>query len=180
MIRINLLPFRAARKKENVRRQISILLLSLALIFVASLLLSNVLSNKIKSLNLEIANTKQEIEKYAKINEEIKLIKQRIEVLNKKTEVIRSLERSRLEPVKLLEYMTQLIVPNRMWFTSFTFKDNNVGINGMAIDNNTIADFMTKLENSKQFSAVNLKTIEKKQFQNIDMKSFQLNCVKIQ
>lgn len=172
------MPFRAARKKEDVRRQLSIFLLSLVLIFVASFFIQGVLNNKINKLKLDISNTQQEIVKYAKINEEIKIIKKRIELLNKKTEVIKSLERSRLEPVKLLESMTQLIVANRMWFTSFTFKDNNVGIDGIAIDNKTIADFMTRLENSKQFSAVNLKTIEKKQFQNIDMKSFQLNCVK--
>ena len=36
MIRINLLPFRAARKKENVRRQISLFLLSLAFLLVVS------------------------------------------------------------------------------------------------------------------------------------------------
>ena len=35
MIRINLLPFRSARKKENIRRQLSIFLLSLILAVVA-------------------------------------------------------------------------------------------------------------------------------------------------
>ena len=34
MIRINLLPFRAARKKENIRRQVSIFLLSLAFLLI--------------------------------------------------------------------------------------------------------------------------------------------------
>ena len=34
MIRINLLPFRAARKKENIRRQVSIFVLSLFLVGV--------------------------------------------------------------------------------------------------------------------------------------------------
>jgi type IV pilus assembly protein PilN len=34
MIRINLLPFRAARKKENIRRQISIYVLSVAFLFI--------------------------------------------------------------------------------------------------------------------------------------------------
>lgn len=51
MIRINLLPYRAAQKKENVRRQISIFVL--AVIMVAGILLYyNIsLNNDIDALN---------------------------------------------------------------------------------------------------------------------------------
>ena len=38
MIRINLLPFRAARKKENVRRQVSVFLLSLVLVVIIAVI----------------------------------------------------------------------------------------------------------------------------------------------
>jgi type IV pilus assembly protein PilN len=179
MIRINLLPFRAARKKENVRRQISVFLLSLVLIVVALIFIQSILAGKIDHLNTQIISTKAEIEKYAKINEEIQMIKKKIEVLNKKIEVIKNLEANRTEPVKLLDLMTGLVVANRMWFTDFSSKDGTVTIDGIALDNKTVADFLTRLEKSNLFSVVNLKMVKQTTFQQIDMKTFSINCNKV-
>jgi type IV pilus assembly protein PilN len=179
MIRINLLPFRAARKKENVRRQISVFLLSLVLMVVALIFIQTILAKKIENLNGQIDYTNKEIEKYAKINEEIQTIKKQIEVLNKKIEVIKTLEANRTEPVKLLDAMTGLVVANRMWFTDFSSKDGTVTIDGIALDNKTVADFMTRLEKSNLFSVVNLKMLKLTTFQQINMKTFSINCNKV-
>ena len=178
MIKINLLPFRAARKKENVRRQISIFLLSLVLIFVALISVNMLLSNKIDRLNTQIKETKTEIDKLAKIIQEIDQIKKKIENLNLKIDVIKKLEANRVEPVKLHDAMTQLVVANRMWFTDFSSSGGKVVIRGVALDNNTVADFMTRLENANLFSAVNLDTIQQKNIQNMDMKTFSITCSK--
>ena len=61
MIRINLLPFRAARKKENIRRQASIFMLSLVFLLIIFFYYNFSLSNKIDSLNTDIKNTKTEL-----------------------------------------------------------------------------------------------------------------------
>ena len=66
MIRINLLPFRAARKKENVRRQISIFLLSFALIIIAVVYWNIWLGNKIIKLKARNQDTVTQIAKYEK------------------------------------------------------------------------------------------------------------------
>jgi type IV pilus assembly protein PilN len=178
MIRINLLPFRAARKKENVRRQISVFLLSLVLIVAALFLVRIVLGNKVENLNTRIKEAKIEIEKYTKITQEIELIKKQIEVVKTKIDVIKKLEANRTEPVKLHDAMPRLIVPNRMWFTDFSSSGENVVIKGIAMDNKTVADFMIRLESSKFFSAVNLDTIMQQNVQNVDMKSFFITCNK--
>ena len=51
MIRINLLPFRSARKKENIRRQLSIFVLSLILTVVAIFGVNLLLDSQIGDLN---------------------------------------------------------------------------------------------------------------------------------
>jgi type IV pilus assembly protein PilN len=178
MIRINLLPFRAARKKENIRRQISVFLLSLLLLVLALFFVQSILAKKVDTLNEKIQHTKSEIEKYAKINKEIQTIKNKIAVLKKKIQVIKDLEADRTEPVKLLDAMTGLVVPNRMWFTDFSSKGTNVVINGIALDNKTVADFMIRLENSNLFDAVNLNTLKQAKYQKIDMKQFLITCNK--
>lgn len=178
MIRINLLPFRAARKKENVRRQISVFLLSLVLVVAALFLVRIFLGNKVESLNLQIKEAKFEIEKYTKITQEIDFIKKQIAVLDTKIDVIKKLEANRAEPVKLHDAMTRLVVANRMWFTDFSSSGENVVIKGIALDNKTVADFMIRLESSKLFSAVNLDTVIQQNVQNVDMKSFFITCNK--
>ena len=178
MIRINLLPFRAARKKENVRRQISIFLLSLALLFLCMFLINMVLSNKVETLETKLSETKKEVARLTKVTNEIKKIKKEIEISERKIKILDQLEKNRAEPVKLIDAMTELIVPNRMWFTSFDSKGSTVRINGVAIDNKTVADFMTRLENSKLFSAVNLNNLKQQKVRNLDMKQFSITCNK--
>jgi type IV pilus assembly protein PilN len=178
MIRINLLPFRAARKKENIRRQVSIFLLSLAFLLIILFYYNWSLGSKIDGLNARIQQTKSELTEYDKINKEIEEIKNKLSNLNKKMDVMETLESNRFEPTRLLDMMTQVIVPKRMWFTSLQSADKLVKINGIALDNKTVADFMTRLEKSGLFSDVDLNTLKQQKVNNSNLKSFQISCVK--
>ena len=161
MIRINLLPFRATRKKENIRRQVSIFLLSLAFMLIILFYFNFSLSSKIGNMNTRIKDTQSELEKYAKINKEIDNIKKKLDSLKKKMAVMDTLEANRFAPIRLMDTMTQVIVPKRMWFTNLQCKDTKVDITGVAMDNTTVADFMVRLENSGLFKEVDLKTLKR-------------------
>lgn len=178
MIRINLLPFRAARKKENIRRQVSIFLLSLFFLLIILFYYNWSLSNKINGLNAKIKETKAELEEYDKINKEIASIKRKLSNLKKKMAVMDTLEANRFEPTRLLDVMTQVIVPKRMWFTSLESKNQKVDINGIALDNKTVADFMVRLEQSGLFREVDLKTLKLRKVRKSNLKSFQISCKK--
>lgn len=178
MIRINLLPFRTARKKENVRRQLSILFSSLFLVIILMFYINIRLNGQIKEVNNKIQSTKTEIAKYEKINKEIAEIKGKLEVLKTKLKVISELEADRYEPVRLMDAMTNLIVPKRMWFVSFDTTGKTVNISGVAVDSQTVADFMTRLEGSKLFETVNLKTIKKQMVKQASLKNFEISCNK--
>ena len=178
MIRINLLPYRLARKKENIRRQVSIFFLFFIFVGIACYYFQNNLNARIEKLNTQIDVTKKEINKYRKITREIDAIIKNLAVLKKKIAVINNLEMDRKRPVKLLDTMTQVVVPKRMWFTSLTSGSSTVGINGIALDNKTIADFMTRLEGSKLFSAVNLKSIRQQKRANLNLKNFAITSNK--
>jgi type IV pilus assembly protein PilN len=176
MIRINLLPFRAARKKENIRRQISIFFLSFFLLIVG--LFAWYISNKgtIGDLKRDITQTNNELAKYKKITDKIQEIKAKLQTLEKKTEVINKLERNRFEPVILLDTMSAKVIPKRMWFEGFSAKGNSVRIDGIALDNKTVADFMTRLEGTGLFKSVQLKKITMTTIKNANLKKFQIEC----
>lgn len=160
MIRINLLPFRAARKKENVRRQVSIFLLSIVLVSIVVVWFSFYLSNKIKTVEKKISDTKTQVAKYNKINKEIAEIKKKLDTLNKKIDVIKSLDLNRKGPVLTLDNMSRLLVEKRMWFTLLEDNGSILKASGMAVDNQTIADFMTRLSTSKKYQEIKLLSIK--------------------
>lgn len=181
MIRINLLPFRSDRKKENIRRQVSIFLLSLAFMLIILFYYNFSLNGKIDNLNAKIKDTNSELEKYEKINKEIAEIKKKLDNLKKKMAVMDTLEAGRFAPIRLMDAMTQVVVPKRMWFTSLQSKDQRVDISGVALDNTTVADFMVRLENSGLFKEVDLKTLKRSKSTKgatSDFKTFSIVCTK--
>lgn len=178
MIRINLLPFRTERKKENVRRQASVFLLSLFLVLVVLVYYNFSLNSKIGKLNKNIETTNTELTKYNEINKEIARIKKNLEILRKKMAVIAQLESDRHAPVILMDMMTEVLVAKRMWFTDLSVQDKTVRITGIALDEKTVADFMVRLQNSGLFSNVELKSVKRKMVEKSNLKSFQIVCTK--
>ena len=178
MIRINLLPFRAARKKENVRRQVSIFMLSFVFLLVVVIYYNVNLNQQINRLKVKNKETTAKLETYKKKNLEIAEIKKKLTLLNKKIDVINGLDGSRVEAVLLLESMTQLIIPDRMWFTSFTLKGDKIALKGIALDERTIADFMKNLEGL--YANVTLKSMQQKTLagRNVKLKDFSFEMAK--
>lgn len=179
MIRINLLPFRVARKKENIRQQISIFLLLVVLGLVALFAVSQMVNKKILALKQETEQVNLQITKFKEKAQRVKKIKADLKQLEEKLNIVTSLQEQREEKYILFDAMTQLIVPGRMWIESFKTNANSVTISGIAFDNPTIADYMEKLEKSPLFDSVDLKTAQMKAFQNtVMLKSFELLCQK--
>jgi len=179
MIRINLLPFRIERKKENVRRQVSLFFLSLILVLIVLIYYNFSLNSKIGKLKDKISVTKTELQRYNDINKEIARIKENLEILRKKMAVIEKLQADRHAPTLLMDTMTQVLMAKRMWFTKLDVNENTVEIHGIALDNKTVADFMVRLQNCGLFSNVNLKTLKRQAVQQSNLKSFQVICTKV-
>ena len=179
MIRINLLPFRLARKKENIRRQISIFLLSILFTMVAFGWYTQIINKQILAIKEKTEQVNHQISKYKEKADRVAKIKKDLKVLEEKLEIVSSLKKQREKQLILFDGMTDLIIPGRMWLQSFKTDKNNVMIKGIAFDNLTIADFMKELEKSSLFSNVDLKTAKMKKFKNdVMLKSFELLCRK--
>ena len=186
MIRINLLPYRESRKKESILRQINIFLVVFFIVFVILLYLSIWLGNKIEDLNTKIQNTKRLLTQAETQAKKVDQIKNELEKLGHKIDVIKNIEMNRRAPVLLLENMTKMVAEadsdnkpvKRLWFTDFEESGGKVNIKGIALDNKTIADFMSRLEDSKLYTNVNLKTITQQKVNKLNLKRFQIDCVR--
>ena len=186
MIRINLLPYRESRKKESILRQINIFLVVFFIVFVILVFYSIWLGNKIEDLNTKIQNTKTLLTQAETQAKKVDQIKNELEKLGHKTDVIKNIESNRRAPVILLENMTKMVAEadsdnkpaKRLWFTDFEASGEKINIKGIALDNKTIADFMSRLEDSKLYTNVNLKTITQKKVDKLNLKQFQIDCVR--
>jgi type IV pilus assembly protein PilN len=179
MIRINLLPFRAARKKENIRRQVSIFLLSLVLVLIIAFWVNYLLSSKINTLNEQIKTTQAQVDKYNKINKEIQEIKNKLDLLNKKIDVIQSLDLTRKAPVELLDDISRLTVEKRMWLNGLEENAGQIKVVGIAVDNPTVAEYMSRIEASQKYVGVKLLSISQDDsIEGLNLKSFGISFQK--
>jgi len=181
MIKINLLPFRIARKKENIRKQISMFLLLILLTVVMLFWYTQTINKQILSIKEKTVQINLQIAKYKEKADRVAQIKKDLKILEEKLEIVSTLKKQRTKQLILFDGMTDLIIPTRMWLESFKTNQTSVTIKGIAFDNPTIAEFMEKLEKSSLFSTIDLKTAKMKKFKNdVMLKSFELLCIKEQ
>lgn len=196
MIKINLIPFREIEKKENIRRQVTIAILSVLLVMAAMAYYYIHLNNRIDKMEAKKDDTKNKLTVAEKKAKEVDQIRQELIKLNNKIKVIKDIEANRKASIKLLDHMTTMVDEQasvvesgaspdetgkpvkRLWFTSFQANGPNININGVALDNKTVADFMTRLEASKIYKNVNLNTLKKQKISNLNLKSFVITCQK--
>jgi type IV pilus assembly protein PilN len=178
MIRINLLPYRAARSKENIRKQVSIFLLSFVLLIIVLVVYNSHLSSKKEGLSNDLDNLKKEVAIYEAKAKQVEDIKKKLDTLNKQIEIVNQLKDYRENPPKLLAKMTEMVISGRMQLTRLISDDSNLSLHGVALDNETIAVFMLRLERSGLFSSVVLASSKQVKKYNVNMKQFNIKCQK--
>ena len=179
MIRINLLPFRAARHRENIRRQVSIFVLLTICLILGLSWYSIILDKKITNTKNVISNVDKEIAKYKKDAQRVVQIRKKIAVYKKKIGTIKALKKQRRETIELLDEMTTLIIPKKMWLTNLSANHHTVSIKGVAFDQKTVADFMTRIEKSSLFKKnVVLRSLDRGAVGKNVIQKFSLTCIK--
>ena len=179
MIRINLLPFRLARKRENIRQQVSIFFLSIVLVITGLSWYTLGMEKRISEKQYEIKRINSEIAVYKQKADRVSEIQNRLKILEDKLKIVESLKLKRDEQLLLLEDLQARIVPDQMWIESIDADETSVKLTGIAFDNPTIADFMKQLEASDLFSEIDLKQTVSKRFDgNVNLKAFELRCRK--
>jgi len=178
MIKINLLPFRAARKRENVRRQVSIYVLCVLFLFCLMGYLHVSLGNELARLKASEESLQKELKSYAAITREIAQIKKDTQDLNTKLGVIENLEKQRIGPVLLLMEIANAVPLDRLWLDSVLETSGRLTLQGTAMDNHTVALFMTQLEDAPHISSVDLDRTTLKFFPEYKRRAsnFVLNC----
>lgn len=179
MIKINLLPYRAQRKKQQIIDHIILVCLSFIPVLVCIIISFSVISFKIGSTNDEITRTVEDIKRQQATVEKIKAFKVTKESLLKKMDIIKTLQKNKSGPVHIMEQLS-VNLPGKLWLTSLKQTGMELKIEGAAFDNQTISKYMTNLEKSPYFKSVDLEKInteEKQVSRGLGLKNFALKCI---
>ena len=172
MIRINLLPIRQFKRKESLRRQLILFVVSIVAVLAVLGGLYFLTLGAISTLNEKVASLADEEKKLAKQVAELADLKKQEEALTKKLQIIAELEAARRGPVRVLDEISLRIPAQRAWLTELTQSGSSLSIRGMAIDNETIALLMAKFEESDYLSGVRLVKSEERVVNEIKLKDF--------
>ncbi|NTU59497.1 MAG: PilN domain-containing protein [Deltaproteobacteria bacterium] len=171
MIRINLLPVRAEKKRESLRQQgvaaIGVVVLLAAVIAGVHL----AVGADIRERNDQIEKRNAEIKRLQTVIGEVKEFKKKKRELEEKISVISGLEAKQTGPAKVLYEFAQL-TPDKIWIESLKDNAGSLSLDGVAIDNQTIAQFMTRLETSSWFKGVRLDVTKQVTRGGSDLKAF--------
>lgn len=173
MIKINLLPVRAAKKKETLRQQILILMVSILSIVALCVIAFFFIQMKIQSTKGEIERSETEIQdlktKIGKVND----LKKLKEEVKKKLDVLSALRKGKVGPVHRLMVISDS-TPDKLWLTKYSENGSDVGISGIAYNEELIAEFMRNLQASSDYENVELVVSEQTNIGGIKAKKFDL------
>ena len=177
MIKVNLFPFRAARIKENIRRQVTVSMLSVIFLLLVSSYFYLDLNNTVKSLREEQDVKQKELNSFKDTNAKIAALKKIIAAVEIKLKTIKTLEKIKTGPVRLLDDIAMSVPKDKLWLTTLKEQRGTLVLNGTAMDNETVADFMDRLKNTKSVHSVQLVMTRQKKVPEFDLrlKDFSLN-----
>lgn len=176
MLKINLLPIRQLQKHARARNEI----LGFAAIFICVLCILGAVAlfqiSNANAIQAETTRLNQEKQTYDKILAEIKKLEADKKELENKISIIKQLKKESSLTVHVLDEVSRRLDSTRMWLTALDQQGNSLSLNGIALDNKTIAEFMDALEASPFISGVNLSDSSLSKVAGQDLKAFALQC----
>ena len=155
MIRINLLPIKQLAAEVTRRREITIGAVVLGIALLALGVMHLLQSFQLSGLDTELTQLRDDLQA---LNTKIKAmgdLQNKIKEARGKNKIIDDLKKKKSGPVLVMENLAQA-TPATLWLTDLKESGGSLALSGLAVDNKTVADFISGLEASKHFKSVEL------------------------
>jgi len=175
MTKINLLLARKEKKKARLGREFIVLIVSIAILLGALIFFQWELSKKKEDIAAQIAKTKNDIAHYKSLTTEVEKKKEEQKMLQYRLDIINALRKEKSSAARLLDELS-IDKPEKLQLESLKKEGVKLGIEGIALDDETIANFMTNLRKSKLFRNVDLIVSEQVEQSKVKLRKFILSC----
>ena len=174
MIRINLLPIRQMKKKQRLKTELLGFFAALVLVLLVLAVGWFALSGKIANLQNELVALENKKQSYQPILKQIDILKKEKELVEKKLDSIKKLQAGAQVTVRVLDEVASRTPTSRMWLSSLQQSAGRLQLQGIALDNETIAQYMQQLEASEFFEKTELTSSAQTDVAKQKLKSFSL------
>ena len=175
MIRINLLPFREARRRAELRDQLGLVMLAVVISAGLCVMLQIWSSTRVRTAKNDVTRIEKKIAEFEPEMAQLRQFENKKSEVERKLGVIRGLERSRTGPVRAIDELATN-TPSRVWITTLTARGSAMDISGYSLDNEVVAEFLTALDKSEHFGAVDLQGTEFVQKGGVRLNKFNLKA----
>ncbi|MFA6498813.1 MAG: PilN domain-containing protein [Desulfurivibrionaceae bacterium] len=174
MIRINLLPIRQLKKRQRLKTELLGLSTALVLVLLVLGVLWAALAGKISNLQEELVTLEQKKQSYQPILKQIDMLKKEKQMVEQKLDSIKKLQAGAQVTVRVLDEVASRTPTSRMWLSSLQQSAGRLQLQGIALDNETIAQYMQQLEASEYFEKTELTSSAQTDVAKQKLKSFSL------
>lgn len=175
MIRINLLPVRAKKKRNTSIYQLVAMSGGILLTVLVALIVHFAYQNTLEEQAKKIEDADAEIKRLEKIIGEVKELDSQKQRLLNQLAVIDKLEKGKRGPVRVLDEMSNAI-PKRVWIADIRENGGVMAIKGAAIDNADVSEFLRAMQKSAYFSDVTLKFTQADVREGVQVYNFHIEC----
>lgn len=148
MILINLLPVRRLKKRAKTRTEVFVVGAAFVVLCTVLLGATLLMSMNVKQTINEVARLEAKKKSYDSTLKEIKRLEKQKEQLFVKIEAIKKLKSQSQVSVHLLDEIAKVTPANSLWLNSLKQTGATISLDGVALDNTTVAEYMKKIEAS--------------------------------
>src|SRR5690606_10271297 len=102
----------------------------------------------LSELENQVAIKESQLTKLKDKTKKVESMEQNQKLLIEKLEIIAKLKTRKQGPVRILDDLTKAI-PEKAWLTAVTQKNDFIEVSGVAVDGQTVSDFIARLRESK-------------------------------
>jgi len=149
-----------------------ILVVSISILLLVTGARWYILSSKLDDLKTTERQKKKERDDLQQYIEKVDELEAKREALRQKIEIINSLKKNQRGPVRVMDEVSRAL-PDLVWLTNMKLAGNDLTLNGMAMDENAVANYIANISASPFFAEPVLRDLSRS-----DEKSFKfvLRC----
>jgi len=173
MIRVNLLPYRNARRHQQILQHLGIAFCVIAVAAIISLGMHWVAQSNLTDLQNEYTQLKAQNDLLKKKIGKIKDLDALRADVERKLKLVDRLQQGRFRSLNTF-YEVSKVLPENVWVTKIIDNGTGLKITGLGESNEAVANFMRALDASKIFSNVTLEVISRVKESGVPIRSFSL------
>ena len=142
---------------------------------ITCFILSSLISSEIEELTAERASKDLELKRWQAKTQEVKDLEVKQKDLESRLVRIAMLKRNKQGPVKVMDALN-LALPERAWITEVRERGGTMNISGLALDGETVSQFMRALEEKEYFPKIEDIATEQTLKDGVKIQKFELKA----